>query len=189
MLSASELRPGMAVRLEREIYEVIAADYHAGGGKMGGVTHAKLKSLRTAALREWRFRGDEPVETVELDKQPMQFLYAEGPLCYFMNPESFEQVAVESEKLGRAVAYLTPETTVPVAFFEGEPLGIEFPPFVEARVRETAPPMHSQGTDNVWKQAVLENGVSILVPPFIAPGEWIKVDVEAGRYVERARRK
>jgi elongation factor P len=187
MLSGSELRAGMSIRLEGEIFRVLASLYHGGGGKMGGVSHAKLRNLRTGTLREWRFRADEAVERVELEKQNLQFLYRDGGLSYFMNPESFEQVAVEDERLGPAGHFLAEGMVLPVEFFESQPIGVVLPDVVEATVAETAPPVHAQGTDNVWKEAKLDNGVSVMVPPFIAGGERIRVDVEAGRYVERAR--
>jgi elongation factor P len=179
----------MAVRVEGSLYRVIAAEYHGGQGKMGGVTHAKLRNLRTGAVREWRFRADEPVEEIQPEKQAMQFLYAEGPVSHFMNPETYEQVAIDTERLGKAAAWLTEETTVPVEFLDGEPLGIAFPDVAEARVAETPEPYHAPGTDNVWKEAKLDNGVTVMVPPFIAPGETIRVEVETGKYVERARAK
>lgn len=187
MRAASELRPGMAIRVEGELYKVLTADYHAGGGKMGGVTHAKLRNIRTGATWERRFRADEAVEEVEPDRQTMQFLYSDAGMSYFMHPESFEQVAIETGRLGPAAPYLTPEMTLPVEFFDGEPLSIVFPDIVVVRVQETAPPIHSQGSDNVWKEAKLENGVEIQVPPFIAPGELIRVEVETGTYIERAK--
>jgi elongation factor P len=177
----------MILKVEGTLYRVIAADYHGGQGKMGGVTHAKLQNLQTGKEREWRFRAEEIVEDLQPERQAMQFLYAEGGLSYFMNPGTFEQVAIDDERLGRAAAWLKEEVTVPVEIFEGEPLGIVFPEIAEARVRETAAPYHSPGTDNVWKEATLENGVKVMVPPFIDVGEVIRVDVETGRYVERAK--
>ena len=86
-------------------------------------------------------------------------------------------------------AYLSEGMLLPVELLEGVPLGVMFPEFVEARISETAPPTRSQGTDNVWKEARLENGARIMVPPFIAQGEVVKVDVEAARYVERVHHK
>lgn len=177
----------MAIRLEGELFRVLSAAYHGGGGKMGGVTHAKLRNLRTGTLREWRFRGEQAVERIELEKQELQFLYRERGICFFMDPESFEQVAVEQERLGPSGAFLGEGMVLPVEFFQGEPLGLVLPDVVEASVAQTAPAAHAQGTDNVWKSARLDNGVSVMVPPFIAPGERIRVDVHAGRYVERAR--
>jgi elongation factor P len=187
MLTGSALRGGMALRLEGEIYRVVEAAYHAGGGKMGGVTHARLRSLRTGALREWRFRADEVVDQVELDKVNLQFLYRDGGLTYFMNQETFEQVAVENGRLGPAAAFLAGDAVLPVQFFEGQAVGVELPDVVEAVVAETAPAVHAHGSDNVWKEARLDNGLLIMVPPFIAVGERVRVDVQAGRYVERAK--
>jgi len=187
MLVASQLRAGTALRLSGDVWKVLAAEYHGGGGKMGGVTHARLRNVKTGTQREWRFRADEPVEVVELEKQPMQFLYSNADAATFMNPETFDQTDIRLELLGKAAPFLTPEMTVPVEFCEGRPIGVTFPEIVEVRVAETAPPIHTQGTDNVWKQARLENGVVLHVPPFIAEGEGIRVDVEKGTYVERAK--
>lgn len=187
VLPATELRTGMVLRLEGEIYKVVSADYHAGGGKMAGVTHAKLRNLTTGAIWERRFRPDERVEEAELERQTMQFLYADGEVSNFMNPESFEQLAIPNQRLGAVARYLKPEMTLPVQFFEGQAVGVVFPPVVELRVAATPPPAHSPGSDNVWKEATLENGLVIQVPPFIAPGERVRVEVETATYLERAK--
>jgi len=189
MVTASELRPGMALRVEGTLYKVIDAAYHSGQGKMGGVTHAKLRNLETGAVREWRFRADELVEEVAPERQNLQFLYRDERLSYFMHPDTFEQVEVENRRLGRAAEFLQEQMVVPVEFVDGRPIGIVFPDIVEVKVTETAPPVHAQGATNVWKEARLENGLTIMVPPFIAPGETIRVDVTRGVYVERAKRK
>lgn len=177
----------MTIRVEAELYKVISADYHAGGGKMGGVTHAKLRNVKSGATWERRFRAEESIEEVEPERQTMQFLYSDAGTSYFMNPNSFEQIGIENERLGPVAPYLQPEMAVPVEFFEGQPLSAVFPSIVEVRVEQTAPPLHSPGSDNVWKEATLENGVQLLVPPFIATGELIRVEVESGTYVERAK--
>ena len=187
MRTGSELRPRMVLRVEGGLYRVVSADYHGGQGKMGGVMHAKLRDLHTGKERERRFRAEEAVEEVQPDRQSLQFLYSEAGVSTFMNPQTFEQVAIDDERLGKAAAWLTEETVVPVEFVDGEPLGIVFPDIAEARVAETAAPYHTPGTDNVWKAAKLDNGVAVMVPPFIDVGETIRVDVETGRYVERAK--
>ena len=187
MLSASELRPGMTVRLDGSLCRVIDASYHGGQGKMGGVAHAKLRNLHTSTFRERRFRADEMVETVEPERQPMQFLYADETAGYFMHAETFEQVAIDRSRLGQAAPYLNEGQIISVEFFEGEPMSIVFPDIVEVRVADTAPPQHTQGMDNVRKEARLENGLTVLVPTFIATGEAIRVEVASGKYVERAR--
>jgi len=106
-----------------------------------------------------------------------------------MDTETYDQVAIERARLGRPAAYLTESMVVPVEFHGDRPVGVVFPDIVEVRVTATAPPAHGVGTENVWKEATLENGVVIQVPPFIAAGEWIRVDVETDTYVERAKRK
>jgi elongation factor P len=187
MLAASQLRGNMALKLAGEVWKVLSAEFHGGGGKMGGVTHAHLKNLRTGTQREWRFRADEMVETVDLERRAMQFLFTEGDTSTFMDPQTFEQVAVENALLGKAVVFLTPDGTLGVEFCEGRPVGVSLPEHVDVRVAETTASAHTQGSDNVWKEARLENGLTILVPPFIGPGELIRVSVADAAYVERAR--
>lgn len=121
------------------------------------------------------------------ERQTMQYLYGDGNASYFMHPESYEQIAIDNERIGRAAPFLREEMTLPVEFFDGRPMSIVFPDIVDIRVAETAPPVHTQGNDNVWKEARLENGAGLMVPPFIAPGELIRVEVETGKYVERAK--
>ncbi len=187
MLAASQLRGGMALRLSGEVYRVLDARFHGGGGKMGGVTHAQLRNLRTGTQREWRFRADETVETIELERRAMQFLFTEGETSTFMDPQTFEQVGVENTLIGKGVVFLTADSTLAVEFCEGRPVGVSLPEHVDVRVTETTAPAHTQGADNVWKEARLENGLKILVPPFIAPGELIRVSVADAAYVERAK--
>jgi len=177
----------MAVRVEGILYKVIGAEYRSGQGKMGGVTHAKVRNVDTGTSRELRFRADETVEEILPERQNLQFLYRDGDLGYFMHPDTYEQVAVEAAVLGRAAVFLTEEMTVPIEFVEGRPIGLVFPDIVDVRVAETAPAAHTQGGSNVWKEARLENGLVLQVPPFIGPGELIRVEVERGTYVERAR--
>ena len=189
MRMGSELRPRMTLRVDGALVRVVSAEYHGGQGKMGGVMHAKLRDLRSGKERERRFRAEEGVEEVAPDRQSLQFLYTDGTISTFMNPQTYEQVAIDTVRLGKAAAWLTEETVVPVELVEGEPVGVVFPEIAEGRVAETAAPYHTPGTDNVWKEATLDNGVKVMVPPFIATGETIRVDVETGRYVERAKPK
>jgi len=177
----------MTLRVDGVLVRVVSAEYHGGQGKMGGVMHAKLRDLQTGKERERRFRAEEVVEEVQPDRQSLQFLYSDGGVSTFMNPQTYEQVAIDAVRLGKAAAWLREDTVVPVELVDGEPLGIVFPEIAEARVVETAAPYHTPGTDNVWKEARLENGVTVMVPPFIDVGEAIRVDVETSRYVERAK--
>jgi len=186
MVIASELREGMIIRIEGQIYKVLEVESKAGAAKMGGVVKTKLINVKTGRLWEPHFRPQEKLEDLELERRTMEFLYASGDTCTFMRPDTFEQIEVPAAVLGLAEKFLQPGMELPVEFFEGEAISIVFPDVTEARVATTAPPSHSQ-QDSAWKEATLENGLAIRVPLFIAPGEILRVDVRTGRYVERAR--
>ncbi len=186
MVLASQLRPGMVVRHEGQIFKVVSCDYHAGQGKMSGVTHVRLKNVVTGTYWEHGFRADLKLEAVEVEKQNLEFLYADPEQFFFMNPDSFEQIGIPAVVIGAAGRFLQPEMRLPVEFVDGNPVSVVFPDIVELRVTQTTPPMHQQ-QDNTSKQAELENGVKILVPQFIKIGDMIRVDVEKLRYVDRAK--
>lgn len=187
MLPATDLRAGMVIREGGELYRVVAAEYHAGGGKMQGVVHAKLRNLRTANFTERRYRPDDRVEEVLVERRPMEFLYENGESCTFMDPETFEQVSVPNRSLGSFLKFLTPNQRLDVAFLDAEPVEVIYPPTVVLRVESTAEPIRGQQDSNVYKSATLENGLEVLVPQFIKPGDLVRVEVETGRYTERVR--
>jgi elongation factor P len=186
MVIASELREGMSIRIEGQIYKVLEVESKAGAAKMGGVVKTKLINARSGRMWEPHFRPQERLEDLELERRIMEFLYAEGDACTFMRPDTFEQIEVPAAILVLAEKFLQPGMELPVEFFEGEPISVVFPDVAEARVATTAPSSHSQ-QDSAWKEATLENGLAIRVPLFIAPGEIVRVEVKTGRYVERAR--
>jgi elongation factor P len=176
----------MAVRFEGQIYKVLNADYHPGQGKMGGATHARLKTLSTGTIWEHSFRSDLKLEDLPVEKVSMEYLYTDADACYFMNPETYEQVAVPSSVMGALARFLQTEMHVPVEFVEGQPVSVVFPDIIEVRISETTPPVHAQ-QDSTWKSAKLENGVEIMVPQFIKTGDAIRLDVANLRYVDRAK--
>jgi elongation factor P len=186
MVVASQLRAGMAVRFEGQPYRILAADYHPGQGKMGGATHARLKNLSTGTLWEHSFRSDLRLEELDVEKQPMDYLYDDGGDCYFMNPGSFEQIAIPRAMVGPQAALLQPEMRVAVESVEGRPVSVSFPDVLEVRVAETTAPVHQQ-VDSVWKSARLESGVEIMVPQFIKSGDLIRLDVANMKYMDRAK--
>lgn len=186
MVVAAQLRPGMAIRLEGQIYKVLEVEVKAGGGQLGGVVKTKLRSLSSGRMWEPHFRPDERLQDLELDRQVMEFLYSDADNCVFMNPHNYEQVEVPRAVLGPGEKFLHPGMQLPVEFFDGQPISAIFPDVAEVRVADTAPPVHS-GQDNTWKEATLENGLRVRVPLFIAPGELVRVDIETGRYLERVR--
>lgn len=176
----------MAIRHEGQTYKVIAAEYHSGQGKMGGAAHARLKNLATGALWEHSFRADIKLEDLGVGKQSMDFLYSDPEQCYFMNPDTYEQVGIAISVIGPQAKFLKPEMRVPVEFVEGQPVSVLFPDILEVRIADTAPPVHAQ-QDSTWKAARLENGVEIMVPQFIKTGDVIRLDADHLKYIERAK--
>jgi elongation factor P len=186
MIAAAELKPGMALRLEGHIYKVMAAEFKAGAGQLGGVVKTKLRNLANGRFLEPHFRPDERLEDLELERRTMQVLYGDAETATFMNPETYEQLEIPRTVAGPAGKFLVPEITVGVEFYEGEPVHMIFPPVAEVRIAETAPAVHAQH-DSTWKAAKLENGAVIRVPLFIEKGETVHVDVESEQYVDRVR--
>jgi elongation factor P len=184
MGTASALAEGMVIRVEGQIYRVLKVETKAAAAKLGGVVKAELSNVATGRLWEVRFRPQEHVEELEVEWRNMEFLFREGERATFMDPGTFEQIEVPVELLGVAVNFLQSGATVPLEFFEGRPIHAVVPDIVEAQVVRTAPPTHCQ-QDSAWKEATLENGTAIRVPLFIAPEEWVRVDLRTGRYLER----
>ena len=187
MVNASELRAGMAIKIDDEPFSVIEAEYHIGQGKMPGSVHTRLRDMLKGTIKELRFRPEERLEETALEKQEMEFLYSDADSATFMNPQSFEQVTIPLETIGPGHTFLKTEMTVPVEFYNGRPVSVLMPQTVELAIETTAPPIHQQ-QDNTYKSATLENGMEIMIPQFIAPGEAVRIEVATGKYVDRVRR-
>lgn len=186
MILASELKPGMALRLEGQVFKVVESGFKAGGGQAGGVVKSLLQNVVSGREWERRFHPDEKLDDLAVERRTMEFLYTDGDNCIFMDPNSYEQIEVSRSVLGAMEKFLQPGINLPVEFCDDKPISVVLPDVVEAKVAETAPPQHS-GQDSTWKEAVLENGVQILVPLFVAPGELIRIDTRSGKYLERIR--
>ena len=186
MVIASQLRPGMVLKVDQDLFKVIDSEYHLGQGKMPGSVHAKLRHVLTGSLKELRCRPEERLEETQLEKQEMEFLYSDADSATFMNPRTYDQVAIPLAAIGAAAAFLQPEVKVPVEFHEGQPVSIVFPEIVEVKVLTTAQPVHQQ-QDNTYKPATLENGLELKVPHFIKPGGDNPVEAASGKYVDRVR--
>ena len=186
MVAASELKPGMALRLEGQVFKVLQSEFKAGGGQTSGVVKSMLQNVATGRQWERRFHPDEKLNDLPVDRHIMEFLYADDNNCIFMNPNTFEQVEIPRAAVGMMEKFLEAGMNLPVEFCDDRPLSVTLPDVFEAKIAETAPPQHAQ-QDSTWKEAVLENGVQILVPLFVAPGEFVRIDSGTGKYLERVR--
>jgi len=186
MVIASQIRPGTVLRIGGELFKVEESVFHVGQGKMPGSVHAKLKNVAKGSFKELRFRPEERLEDILLEKQEMEFLYSDADSASFMNPITYDQVSIPLGSIGPAQRFLKPEMMIPVEFYDGQPVSIVFPQAVEIKVETTAQPVHQQ-QDNTYKYATLENGMEVMVPQFIRPGETVRIDVATGKYLDRVR--
>jgi elongation factor P len=186
MISASQMRAGMAIRYQGQEYRVVSADYHPGQGKMGGVTHARLQNLSTGTFWEHSFRSDLKLEDMPVERHTLEFLYADGDQCWFMNPESFEQVEMPRAMIGPQSQFLESGMRLSVDFVEGKPVAVLFPDILEVRIADTAPPSHQQ-QDSTYKPAKLENGVEIMTPQFVKTGDVVRLDLRTMKYMDRVK--
>ncbi|MGA2186180.1 MAG: hypothetical protein ABSH47_24460 [Bryobacteraceae bacterium] len=188
MITASQLRAGLAIRYEHQPYKVLAADYHPGQGKMGGANHVRLRNLETGTLWEHSFRAELKIEELTVERQTLDFLYENGGQCCFMNAESYEQVDLPAAVIGPQAKFLEAGMSLPVEYIEGRAVSVVFPDILEVSIADTAPPLHSQ-QDSTWKPARLANGVEIMVPPFVKTGDSIRLNLVEMKYMDRARAK
>lgn len=185
MISATQIRRGMVLKVDNELYSVMTVQ-HITPGNWRGMVQTKLRNLRSGKQTERRFRSEESVERISLDTQEMEYLYSEGTDHHFMNTENYEQMTLSAELLGDNVNYLIPNIKVEAQFYEGRPISVELPSTVDLVVVETEPSVRSATVTNVTKAAKLETGLIVQVPQFINQGERIRVDTSEGKYLQRA---
>jgi elongation factor P len=185
MISSTQMRPGMVIKFNNDLYSIFSVA-HRTPGNLRGFVQAKMRSLRTGAMAEHRFSSEDKVEKALLEQQEMEYLYDDGEYYYFMNTETFEQMHLMKDLLGDATQYLIPQLKVSVEFYEGKPMSVELPATVDLTVVETEPGLKGATVSNVTKPAKMETGLMVQVPPFITEGEKIRVNTAAGTYQERA---
>jgi elongation factor P len=185
MISATQLRPGMVVKFNNDLYSVFSMT-HRTPGNLRGFVQAKMRNLRSGTMMEHRFSSEDRVEKANLEEQEMEYLYDDGEYFYFMNTDNYEQMHLMKDLLGDATNYLIPQLRVVVEFYEGKPISVELPATVDMTVVETEPGLKGATVSNVTKPAKLETGLVVQVPAFITEGEKIRVNTAEGTYQERA---
>jgi elongation factor P len=185
MISATQVRPGMVIKWNKELYSIFKME-HRTPGNLRGFVQVKMRKLASGTMVEHRFSSEDKVEKAALEAHEMEFLYADGEYYYFMNTETYEQMHLTADLLGDATGFLIPNLKIEVEFYEGKPIGVELPPAVEMTVMETEPGLKSATASNVTKPAKLETGLVVQVPPFINEGEKIRVSTSEMAYLERA---
>src|SRR6266849_5384224 len=185
MISSTQLRPGMVVKFNNELYTVFSMT-HRTPGNLRGFVQARMRNLRSGTMIEHRFSSEDRVEKAILDEQEMEYLYDDGEYYYFMNTETYEQMHLMKDLLGDATQYLIPQLKVKVEFYEGKPMSVELPATVDMTLVETEPGMKGASVSTVTKPAKMKTALVVQVPPFIKENEKIRVNTAEGTYQERA---
>ena len=185
MIASTQMRPGMVIKFNNELFSIFSVN-HRTPGNLRGFVQARMRNLRSGSMIEHRFSSEDRVERAMLEEHEMEYLYDDGEYFYFMNTDNYEQMHLTRDILGDSVSYLIPQLRVKVEFFEGKPISVELPPTVDMTVVETEPGIKGASVSNVTKPAKLETGLVVQVPPFITEGEKIRVSTAEGTYQERA---
>lgn len=184
-INGNEIRPGNVIEHQGGLWAAVRCN-HVKPGKGGAYNQVELKNLIDGTKLNERFRSAETVEKIRLEQKDFSFLYAEGDALIFMDITTYEQLQLQKDFVGDRAAFLQDGMTVCVEMHEDRPIGIALPDYVTLAIVEADPVVKGQTAASSYKPAILENGVRIMVPPFISSGERVIVDTAELTYVRRA---
>ncbi len=184
MITANDLRRGMMIKLDGELYAVLSYQ-HIKPGKGGAFVRTKIRNIKRNSTVEKTLRPEEKIEDIYIDRRRMQFLYNDGEDLIFMDLENYEQESVPAKRAEEERKFLKEGLEVDVSFHEGQIISIDLPTFVELKVTHTEPGVKGDTATTTFKPAEVETGATIQVPLFINDNDVIKVDTRTGTYIER----
>ena len=183
---STEIHAEDVVRLEGIFYKVVSVNLHAGGGKTGSMVHAKLRNLETGHIAEKRLATTERVDKIQVERMDAQFLYAEGENFVFMNQSNYEQLFLKQTVIGPAAKFLKEGVSLVLEMHDSKALAIDFPKSTEFKIISAGSGLKGDAT---YKEATLENGVTVMVPQFVREGDVVRVNVATGEFMDRVREK
>jgi elongation factor P len=184
-INGNEIRPGNVLEHNGGLWAVVKTNA-VKPGKGGAFNQVEMKNLIDGTKLNERFRASETVERIRLEQKDFQFLYEQGDALVFMDLESYEQLELQKDFVGDRRAFLQDGMMVTVELYDERPIGIALPDHVTLAISEADPVVKGQTAASSYKPAILENGVRILVPPFISSGERVVVDTNELTYLRRA---
>ena len=184
-INGNEIRPGNVLEHDGGLWAAVKVD-HVKPGKGGAFAQVEMRNLRNGSKLNERFRSADKVERVRLEQKDQQFLYESDGMLVFMDTETYEQIELSSELLGERRPFLQDGMTIVVEFYDDEALNATLPQKVTCTVIETEPVVKGQTAANSFKPAILDNGVKVMVPPFVGQDEKVVINTEAMEYSERA---
>lgn len=184
-IKANQLKRDMFILFKDQPFQVLKCEFYFPG-KGSAFAKTRLKNVKTGNVQEYTYKSADQVELVDVETVELQYLYADGDIYYFMNPQSFEQFEVKKQVFEGKERFLLPEMKMYFLFYEGEVIGVRFPLKVKLKVTESASAVAGNTVNAPKKSVKVETGVEVLAPLFIKEGAVIIVDTETGEYVSRA---
>jgi len=184
MISAGDFRNGITLEMEGNVYQVIEFQ-HVKPGKGAAFVRTKLKNIISGGVIERSFRPTEKFPTARIDRVDMQYLYSDGDLFYFMNVETYDQIALAADVIGDSLKFVKENEMVKVCSYNGKVYSVEPPLFVELEVTETEPGLKGDTATGATKPATVETGAVVMVPLFVEIGDKLKIDTRTGEYLSR----
>jgi len=180
----NEIKPGMVIEHKDDLWSVLKAQ-HVKPGKGGAFNQVELKSVKKGTKLNERFRSSDSVERAILDDKKFNFLYEDENDCHFMDQVNFEQIQIKKSLLGQKSKLLKENMEVDVQFYEDQALSVELPTTIELKIKTTDAAIKGQTASSSYKPAILENGINIMVPPFINSDDKIVLDTRTLEYIKK----
>jgi len=184
MISTNQFRNGSAIRVDGKRYTILFFQ-HVKPGKGGAFVRTRLRNIDSGAVVEKTFRAGEKLESVRTESRQMTYLYRDGDLLYFMDAQTYEQIAIPLDVIGEAAGYIVPNGAVSVLSADGEVVSVEPPAHVDLEVAETDPGLKGDTATGGSKPATLETGLVVQVPLFVNVGDRVRVDTRTNEYLTR----
>jgi elongation factor P len=185
MIDSGDLRKGITIEIDGVLYQVLDFQ-HIKMGRGSAQVRLKLKDIRAGHITDRSVQAGTKFSRARVERQPAQYLYADGDLHHFMNTETYDEIALNTEQLGDALQYLSENATCQLLTHENQAIGIELPAAVELTVAHTDPWLRGDTAQGGTKPARLETGLTVQVPLFINTGDRVKVDTRSGEYLGKA---
>ena len=184
MISAGDFRNGVTLEIEGNIYQILEFQ-HVKPGKGAAFVRTKLKNIINGGVVEKTFRPTEKFPAARIDRVDMQYLYSDGDLFHFMNTETYDQIALNSDDVGDALKFVKENEMVKICSHNGNVFAVEAPLFVELEITDTEPGFKGDTATGATKPATVETGAVVYVPLFVETGNRIKIDTRSGEYLSR----
>lgn len=184
MISAGDFRNGITIEYDNNVYQIIEFQ-HVKPGKGAAFVRTKLKNIKSSGVIEKSFRPTEKFPQARIDRKDLQYLYSDGDLYYFMDTESYEQIALNSDAVGDALKFVKENEMCKICSHNGSVFSVEPPLFVELVITDTEPGFKGDTATGASKPATVETGAQVNVPLFVNQGDKIKIDTRTGEYLSR----